>query len=104
MGERGSSNRERKERNAMFALAPTFEIPSTTYASAAFPGASLSERERALALLTTVLVLADHHLIEQAAVCAQAVGLTQAEIGQTRTLVLAVQEVCQRYGLLDAPV
>jgi len=50
------------------------------------------------------LVLADHHLIEQAAVCAQAVGLTQAEIGQTRTLVLAVQEVCQRYGLLDAPV
>jgi len=88
----------------MFALAPTFETPSTTYAPAAFPGASLSERERALALLTTVLVLADHHLIEQAAVCAQAVGLTQAEIGQTRTLVLAVQEVCQRYGLLDAPV
>src|SRR5215468_9297813 len=63
---------------------------SKTYCrKAAPPGASLSERERALALLTTVLVLADHHLIEQATVCAHDVGLTQAEIGQTRTLVLA---------------
>src|SRR5262245_26484596 len=104
MGEWGSSHPERKERNAMVALAPTFETPSTTCAPAARPDASLSERERALALLTTVLVLADHHLIEQATVCAQAVGLTQAEIAQTRTLVLAVQEVCQCYGLPGAPV
>jgi alkylhydroperoxidase/carboxymuconolactone decarboxylase family protein YurZ len=83
----------------MFALAPTFDAPCTTCANAALTGASLSDRERALAILTTVLVLEDHNLIEQAVVCAQQVGLTKEEIGQTSALVLAVQGVFQRYGL-----
>lgn len=83
----------------MLALAPTFDASCTTCANTALTGAILSARERALAVLTTVLVLADHALIEQAVVCAKQAGITTEEIGQTSAIVLAVQGICKRYGL-----
>jgi alkylhydroperoxidase/carboxymuconolactone decarboxylase family protein YurZ len=83
----------------MVALAPTCDAQCTPFANTALSGAILSDRERALAVLTTVLVLADHDLIEQAMVCAKQAGLTNEEIGQTSAIVLAVQGIFKRYGL-----
>ena len=83
----------------MLALTPALDAQFTRYANAALTGETLSDRERALAVLTTVLVLEDNDLIEQALVCAKQVGITNKEIGQTSAIVLAVQGVFKRYGL-----
>jgi len=85
----------------MFTLASTFDAPLTMCDTPARPSTLLSERERALAVLTGVCVLEDHDLIEQAVICAKQVGLTDTEIGQTSAIALAVQEICKRYGLHD---
>jgi hypothetical protein len=87
----------------MLALTPALDAPCTRYANAALTGETLSDRERALAVLTTVLVLEDHDLIEQAWVCAKQVGITNEAIGQTSAIVLAVQGVFKRYGLQCSP-
>jgi alkylhydroperoxidase/carboxymuconolactone decarboxylase family protein YurZ len=83
----------------MLALAPTIDEQFTTCANTALTGAILSDRERALAVLTTVCVLGDNGLIEQAVVCAKEMGITNAEIGQTHAIVLAVQGVFKHYCL-----
>ena len=71
----------------MIAHAPTCDAPCTTGANTALTDVLLSDRERALVVLTTVLVLEDHDLIEQAVGCAQQMGITNAEIGQTSAIV-----------------
>ena len=48
----------------MLALTPALDAQCTRYANAALTGETLSDRERALAVLTTVLVLEDNDLIE----------------------------------------
>jgi hypothetical protein len=85
----------------MFTLASTFDAPLTMCNTTPASGSNLSARERALAVLTGVCVLKDHDLLEQAVICAKQVGLTDTEIGQTSAIALAVQEICQRYGLHD---
>jgi hypothetical protein len=87
----------------MLALAPTLDTQFTRCANAALNGEILSARERALAVLTTVLILEDNDLIEQALVCAKQVGITNEEIGQTSAIVLAVQGVFRRYCLSCSP-
>ena len=87
----------------MFAFAPTLDAQFTRYANAALTGETLSDRERALAVLTTVLVLEDNDLIEQALVCAKQVGIADEEIGQTSAIVLAVRGVFKRYCLQCSP-
>ena len=83
----------------MIARAPTCDAPCTTGANTALTDVLLSDRERALVVLTTVLVLEDHDLIEQAVGCVQQMGITNAEIGQTSAIVLAVQGVFKHYDL-----
>jgi hypothetical protein len=75
----------------MCALAPTFHERLTAFATAALTGDLLADRERALAVLPTALVLADHGLIPQAVVGATPVGITHAEMGHTSALGLAVR-------------
>jgi len=75
----------------MLALAPTFHDQFTTFANAALTGDLLSDRERALAVLTAALVLEDSTLVKHAVVCAKQVGLSNEEIGHASALVLAVR-------------
>ena len=98
-GGRRARNREERENSIWIARAPTCDAPCTTGANTALTDVLLSDRERALVVLTTVLVLEDHDLIEQAVGCAQQIGITNAEIGQTSAIVLAVQGVFERYCL-----
>jgi alkylhydroperoxidase/carboxymuconolactone decarboxylase family protein YurZ len=83
----------------MLALTPTLDKRFTTFSNTALTGATLSNHERALAVLTTVFVLEDNDLIEQAVVCAKQAGITNEEIGQTSAIVLAVQGVFKHYDL-----
>src|SRR5262249_24363265 len=85
----------------MLSLAPTLDERFTTCANTALTSAILSDRERALAVLTTVFVLEDNDLIEQAVVCAKEMGITNAEMDQMHAIVLAVQGGLQ--ALLHIP-
>lgn len=88
----------------MLALAPTLNELFTTFANAALTGDILSTRERALTVLTTAFVLADHDLIKQAVVCAKQVGITNEEIGQTSAITLAVRgKLLAGLGQVTAP-
>jgi len=88
----------------MLALAPTLNEQFTTFANAALTGTILSDRERALAVLTTACALEDQSLIKQAVVCAKQVGLTNEEIGQTSAIVLAVRgKLLASLGQVTAP-
>ena len=99
-GARGRRARDREEREQhIVARAPACDAPCTTGANTALTGALLSDRERALVVLTIVLVLEDHDLIEQAVGCAQQMDITNKESGQTSGIVLAAQGVFKRYDL-----
>ena len=88
----------------MLTLAPSLHQQFTTFATAALTGESLSERERALAVLTTAFVLEDHGLVKQAVVCAKQVGISNEEIGQTSAIVLAVRgKLLTSLGQVTAP-
>ena len=99
MGSGGVETITEKREQRMLALTPPLDERFTTFSNTALTGAILTDRERALAVLTTVLALEENDLIEQAVVCAKQAGITNEEIGQTSAIVLAVQGVFKRYCL-----
>lgn len=64
----------------------------------------LSERELALATLTTAFTLEDVDLVKQAIIEAKQVGVTNQEIGQISAVVISLRaKKIMRLGMVSAP-
>ena len=84
----------------MIALSPQLNKQFTAFANEALEPSSLGDRERAIALLTAAIALENSDVVRQAIMKAKQVGLSNEEIGQATSLVVALRgQMIARLGL-----